>query len=221
MVFAQNISNVGVEEFRKLIGSNNGIILDVRTPEEVAGGYIEGASFINYYDPDFKRKIGLMQKDKPVYVYCASGGRSSGAVKTMAQLGFNDLYNLNGGIRAWQAANFPITKSTAKADKNIRSLSLEEFRSKLGGQQLVLVDFHTVWCAPCKKMAPIVDELQNEYKGRAGVLRVDADKSKEVANHYKVVGVPVFILYKSGKAVWRHTGIIGKKELQQIIDQHL
>lgn len=218
---AQSVKNVGTAEFRSLIEKDNGIILDVRTPEEVASGQIEGSSSINYYDPEFKRKAGLMQKDKVIYVYCASGGRSSAAAQTMINLGFKDVYNLSGGIRAWQAAGYPVTKTTTKTDKNINSLSLDDFQKKIQSEKLLLVDFHTVWCAPCKQMVPVLDELEKEFLGRAGVIRIDADKSKEVAKQYNVVGVPVFILYKSEKAVWRHTGIIEKEKLRQKIEEFL
>jgi len=85
----------------------------------------------------------------------------------------------------------------------------------------VLVDFHTVWCAPCKKMAPVVDKIAGEYKGKAIVLRIDLDKSKEVAAHYQIQGVPVFILFKNGEQKWKHNGIISEEELQKIIKENL
>lgn len=214
---AQSVNNVGAAQFKQLAESGNGIVLDVRTSGEIARGHIKGASFVDYYDPKFKEKVALMQKDKPIYVYCASGGRSAGAARTMASLGFKQVYNLNGGIRAWSYAGYPTTVATTTADKNIKSLSLADFQKSIAGNLPVLVDFHTVWCAPCKRMAPVVDQLEKEVGAKAKVLRVDADKSKETANHYKVRGVPVFIVFKNGKEVWRHTGIISKEELRKAL----
>ena len=63
-------------------------------------------------------------------------------------------------------------------------------------------------------MAPIVDELDKENVGKVEVIRVDVDKSREVAKHYGIQGVPVFILYKNGKEVWRHSGVMEKEALQ-------
>ena len=68
----ETIVNVSALEFQKAI-SSNGIILDVRTPEEVNRGHLENATIINFYDEDFKDKAKLIPKDKEVYVYCLSG----------------------------------------------------------------------------------------------------------------------------------------------------
>ena len=84
----------------------------------------------------------------------------------------------------------------------------------------VLVDFHTVWCAPCKKMAPVIDEIETEYANKAVVNRIDVDKSKEVAKAYDISGVPVFILFVSGEQKWKHNGMISKEELKKQLDQY-
>ena len=64
------IENVSAAEFQALVAQEDGILLDVRTPDEVAQGKIPGASVLNIYDDDFERKLNLMQKDKPIYVDC-------------------------------------------------------------------------------------------------------------------------------------------------------
>lgn len=84
-------------------------ILDVRTPEEVAGGIIKGARIINIRDADFDTKVAAdLDKEKPVLVYCASGVRSSSAIARMKEQGFTMLYNLDGGFSSWvQAGQSP------------------------------------------------------------------------------------------------------------------
>ena len=79
------IEDLSVNEFKALVDSGEGILLDVRTPKEVAQGMIPGASLLNIYDENFERKLNFMQKDKPIYVYCRSGGSSSQAAKTMSK----------------------------------------------------------------------------------------------------------------------------------------
>ncbi len=96
--------DVDVVEFKKLISSNEGQILDVRTPEEWNQGIIEGATKMNYYDNDFKKQLAKLDENKPVYVYCKSGGRSGNAAKQMQRMGFKTVYNLLGGITAWNTA---------------------------------------------------------------------------------------------------------------------
>ena len=81
----------------------------------------------------------------------------------------------------------------------------------------ILVDFHTQWCAPCKKMAPIMDKLQKEFEGKAKILRIDVDTSKEIGTAHKVRGVPVLALFIEGEETWRHIGLIDEDKLREII----
>ncbi len=213
------IENVDAKTFKAFVDAGKGIILDVRTPEEVSAGSINNASIINFYDPDFNAKINLIQKDKQIYVYCRSGGRSSQAAESLKNNGFKKVYNLVGGISEWERKGFPIVKPNIAKDEKIKQISLAEFKSFLKTDKPVLVDFHTVWCSPCRKMAPIIDGIEGKYKGKAVVMRIDVDKSKEVGEAYKIQGVPVFILFKNGKQIWKHNGIVSEEELiKQITD---
>ena len=213
-----SITDVSSKQFWELLNKEDGIILDVRTPDETARGHIEGASFIDFYDPGFEQKINLMQKEKPIYIYCRSGLRGSKAAEIMIENGFGVIYNLNGGIGAWADAGFTIVKPKGWRDENIQELTLNEFNMLLDTEQPILVDFHTQWCAPCKKMAPIVDKLQIEFEGKAIILRVDVDKSKVLAKNYNVQGVPVFIVFINGNEIWRNTGLLKENTLREVIN---
>ena len=215
------IENVDAKTFKELVDAGNGIILDVRTPEEVSEGYINNASTINLYDEDFNAKINLIQKDKQIYVYCKSGGRSSEAAELLKKNGFSKVYNLKGGISEWENKGFPIVKPDGTKDKKIQQITLSDFNTLLATDKPVLVDFHTVWCSPCRKMAPIIDGIEEKYKDKAVVMRIDVDKSKEVGKAYKIQGVPVFILFKNGKEIWKHNGMISEEELKKQIEDNL
>ena len=80
----------------------NAIVVDVRTPEEFAEGYISGAQHINFNAPDFEQKISALDKSKSYFVYCKAGTRSAKAVSKMSELGFTSLYTLDGGYVAWK-----------------------------------------------------------------------------------------------------------------------
>ena len=78
------------------------VLVDVRTPEEVAEGYISGAShFINFYDDDFQTKIKSLDSTKTYVIYCRSGGRSGKAAQFMIDNGFKNVFNLAGGISSY------------------------------------------------------------------------------------------------------------------------
>ena len=103
--------NVSVNEFQQLIEEkNNAILLDVRTPNEVAQGIIENANKIDFYDENFKAKLDELDKSKPVLVYCRSGRRSAIAMSTMRELGFKEVYNLQSGIIGWAEAGLELSK---------------------------------------------------------------------------------------------------------------
>ncbi|MBK7389808.1 MAG: rhodanese-like domain-containing protein [Bacteroidetes bacterium] len=93
--------NVNAAEFAKLIVSKAGIILDVRTAPEVKKGAISNSVNIDFFADDFAAQISKLDKNKPVYVYCASGGRSGEAMAMMSKIGFKTIYNLEGGYSAW------------------------------------------------------------------------------------------------------------------------
>ncbi len=77
-------------------------LVDLRTPAELqTTGKIAGAKAINYNSPDFKSQIGQLDKEKPVIIYCAAGGRSGKALPQLQQMGFKQVYEYSGGINDW------------------------------------------------------------------------------------------------------------------------
>ncbi|MFH1822140.1 MAG: thioredoxin [Patescibacteria group bacterium] len=89
-------------------------------------------------------------------------------------------------------------------------------------QNLVLVDFYAPWCGPCKLMAPIIDELIEENKGKnVKIGKINVDENKENAEKYNVMGIPTLILFKSGKIVDQATGAQSKEMLQNWIDKNV
>jgi len=108
--------DVDVAQFADLAGQPGVQLVDVRTPDEYAGGHLEGAVNIDVRDSSFVRKaIQRLDASRPVLVYCRSGRRSADAAGQLAAKGF-DVTNLSGGILAWQQAQQPITTSTAEMD---------------------------------------------------------------------------------------------------------
>ncbi|MBT8235800.1 MAG: rhodanese-like domain-containing protein [Bacteroidia bacterium] len=82
----------------------NALLIDVRTPEEYSLGHLNEAININWYDIDFKDRIGALDRSKTVYVYCKAGGRSAKAAAVFRELGFKDVVNLEGGYDVYLEA---------------------------------------------------------------------------------------------------------------------
>lgn len=85
----------------------------------------------------------------------------------------------------------------------------------------VLVDFYAVWCGPCKRLAPVVDELAEKYKGRVKVLRVDIDANPKLAKQYGVRAIPTLITYKNGEQVDSSVGLVSKDSIENRIQKLL
>ncbi|MDX5339747.1 MAG: rhodanese-like domain-containing protein [Cyclobacteriaceae bacterium] len=94
------------EEFSQKSG--NGIILDVRTPEEIAQGKIPGSQGLDFYQSNFLEKASEFPKDSEIFIYCAVGARSQEAANLMISQGYTKVYHLQGGIQAWQRSGYPI-----------------------------------------------------------------------------------------------------------------
>ena len=99
---ASEIISLDAQGFKEGLDTTpDAVILDVRTPPEVAEGVIPGAINIDYNAPDFSEKISSLDKSKPYYVYCMGGGRGSKATDKMKAEGFTNVINLEGGYKSW------------------------------------------------------------------------------------------------------------------------
>lgn len=97
-------------EFKAAVDKKIGVLLDIRTADEVKSGYIAGAKNIDWYSPNFKTEVAKLDKTKPLYIYCAAGGRSASARDLLLSLGFKEVHQLTGGIGAWKSAGYPLAK---------------------------------------------------------------------------------------------------------------
>lgn len=97
----KNYEDVNAATFNTLMSETNGIILDVRTPAEFKQSAIDGAINIDSMGSNFAKKIEELDKSKTYFVYCRSGNRSGSACKLMGNAGFENVYNLSGGLMRW------------------------------------------------------------------------------------------------------------------------
>lgn len=107
------VKNISTKKAYELIEERDGdsdfVILDVRTPEEFAEGHIENAVNIDFYADTFPDELDVLDRDKTYLIYCQSGGRSGSATRMMKELGFKDVYNMEGGINIW-CADYPLVR---------------------------------------------------------------------------------------------------------------
>ena len=100
-------------------------IIDVRTPAEFAKGHVNNALNYDWRGNEFDAQIVSLDKSKPVFIYCLSGGRSSAAADKMRAEGFKEVYERQGGLMKWRAANLPETKGAEASPDGLSSRSLK------------------------------------------------------------------------------------------------
>ena len=88
----------------------------------------------------------------------------------------------------------------------------------LKSEQLVMVDFWAVWCAPCRAIAPFVDQIATEYESRVVVGKIDIEQSPDIANRYGIRNIPTILFFKGGELVNRHVGMTSKTALTNILN---
>lgn len=96
----------------------------------------------------------------------------------------------------------------------------ESFGEIINGSTPVLVDFFAEWCGPCKMMKPILQELHSRMGNKVRILKIDIDRSPDVANALQIQSVPTLILFQHGKTLWRKSGVLQAAQLEKIIQQY-
>lgn len=201
--------------FHATLEKSDAQLIDVRTPEEFNKQHLAGAVNIDINSSDFKTRVVSLDKSRPVMVYCLSGGRSAKAASYLQQQGFKTVYDLQGGILQWNAEKKPTVATGAKGT----GMTLLQFQ-ELTRSGLVLVDFFATWCGPCKIMAPRLEAVSSKYSSKLSLLKIDADANSALLDNLHVAALPTFYLFKNGKQVWSHTGLVDQRKLEDIVAAH-
>ena len=94
------------------------------------------------------------------------------------------------------------------------------FDSIINDPRPVIVDFHALWCSPCKMQSPILKEVAAELGDSVRIIKIDVDANNQIASRYNVQSVPTIIVFKNGKQVWRQSGVVSKSQLKSILMQN-
>lgn len=199
------------KSFQDSIRNKKNQLLDVRTSGEYNDGHLEGAFQADWTNLDqFKERVKSLDKHQPIYVYCLAGSRSAAAQKWLIKEGFEQVFNLRGGINAWNLEDLPL-----EGKKEVSQVSKSEFLASLPKDKTVIVDFGAVWCPPCKKMNPIVDELIQEG---SEIIRIDGGTQTQLVKEFQVESFPTFIRFKNGTEEKRIIGVCSKEELKKLLE---
>jgi thioredoxin 1 len=94
---------------------------------------------------------------------------------------------------------------------------MNTFNQIINSNQPVLVDFYADWCAPCRMMSPILEQVAKEMQGQIKVLKVDVDKNREAAMKYGIRSIPTLILFQNGEIKWQGLGVLQADQIKQVV----
>ena len=203
----KTIEGITFEE--KIRSIKNLQLIDVRSPEEYAVEHLENAKNINWNGDDFVSNAEKLDKSKPIFVYCKVGGRSIQAANKLSELGFTEIYNLDGGIMKWKG------KKTSASTVKPTGMNSLQFDKLINSDKKVIINFSAKWCEPCKKMKPYLLKLQEELKGKTSLIMLDADENKTLLESMKITSLPVILIYENGKEVWKNIGFLSEEDLRK------
>ncbi|MHA8051641.1 thioredoxin domain-containing protein [Aquirufa sp. ROCK-SH2] len=203
---------------QKLKSTPNALLLDVRTSGEFGGGHLPNAKNIDFRSPDFATQIKSLDKNKPVLIYCLSGGRSAQAAELMRKEGFT-VTEMKGGYLKWTTKMKPL--EGVPNVKHDQAWDKKEFDKVIAKDEAVVVDFFAKWCAPCIKMMPTVDKLAKDYEGKVTVLKVEADGNQAILQAYGIDEIPGFLVFQKGKLVLKTAGFRVEAQLKELFDTSL
>ena len=107
------------------------------------------------------------------------------------------------------------------AGKNVIELTKANFDETINSDQPVLVDFWAAWCGPCRMIAPIVEELADDYEGKAKIGKLNVDNEVEIAQRYRIMSIPTLLIFKNGEIVDKVVGGRPKQAFAQMLDKHV
>jgi len=215
------IVQAGSEQFNMLTAQQSGILLDVRTKSEFKNGHLPEAGNLNYYALDFRKKLILLPRDQPIYLYCNTGYRSEKAAEILIKNGYTEVYNLQHGIMEWELLNMPVVVEPDARPDTDNKMTPEQYHAILATDLPVFFDFYAPWCGPCRKMMPMIDSLMVKYHPRIKIHKINVDASKKLVKELKLLGVPYLVMLNNGEVRYSKNGSATRSELTSLFDQTL
>ena len=210
---AQPVGDLPPEAYSKAIGVAGIQLLDVRTAGEYRSGHLKGSLQADWTDKaQFADRTQHLDRNRPVYVYCLSGGRSAAAAQYLRANGFREVTNLSGGISAWKTAGMPVEADDPQRAQTARAT----YDALAASAPVVIVDFGAEWCPPCRKMEPVLKSyMEGKSEKTIRLVKMDGGSETELMKEMKVTALPTFILYRNGVEDKRLQGVMTGSELEK------
>ena len=198
-----NSANILLDAFyAKIKSQKNPQIIDARGADEFALNHIESAVNFNTKSEDFEKQVTALNPSEPVFIYSIAAYRSGLLSTELSKRGFTEVYILEGGIASWIGGGKPF-------HSNLKSkLTLPEYKKIVADNHFVLVDIGSKYCATCKTVKPILEDIRTRYGEKLKIVQIELEESPQVIADLKTVKVfPTLILYQNGKIIFKKDGL--------------
>jgi thioredoxin 1 len=196
---------------------SSAVMLDVRTPQEFSVSRIKGAINIDVTQTDFEEKIKQLDKSKKIFVYCRSGSRTNDATAILVKNGFSVVI-LQQGLMSWINAGFELENTDPGTGEKRLSVP-EQLEKLMAGNKLVMVDFYTDWCRPCKMMEPFVNQIKQERENDVIVMKINTDNEQGLAQKYNIQSIPTLVLFKNNEVLYYQPGYHDYDQLNSLVSK--
>ncbi|WP_029273015.1 rhodanese-like domain-containing protein [Flavobacterium sp. KJJ] len=188
--------------YAKIKAQKNPQIIDARGPEEFALNHIEGALNFNTKSDNFEKAVAALNPSEPVFIYSIAAYRSGLLSTELSKKGFSEVYILDGGIASWIGGGKPFYT-------NLKSkLSIAEYKKIIAENNYVLVDIGSKYCATCKTVKPILEDIRAQYGEKLKIIQIELEESPQVIADLKTVKVfPTLLFYQNGKIIFKKDGL--------------
>lgn len=100
-------------------------------------------------------------------------------------------------------------------------MEVDEFNALINSEEIVFVDFYAPWCAPCRKMTPMIDSHKTEYKDRITIVKINVDVSKKLMRELGIVSVPYLVLYHKENILFSRNGLISREKIKELFNKNI
>lgn len=204
------VKKLSAAEFAEQIKSlPKGVVIDARTAQEFEAGHLQDAANYNVLAPEeFDQQIASLDRSIPVFVYCQSGKRSTVAANKLQAAGFNNIYELRGGIKEWRESK--LNESTETASRMTR----KQFEDLLETDKPVLVEFYFSSCEDCRKLETNLRAVVKKKGDAVKFIRINTATNPVISQQLFVGTVPVVHLYKNKQLIWATSGVVKKSRIR-------
>ena len=196
--------------YAKIKSQKNPQIIDARGADEFALNHIDRAVNFNLKSEDYEKQVAILNPAQPVFIYSIAAYRSGLLSTELIKRGFSEVCILEGGIASWIGGGKPFYT-------NLKSkLTLPEYKKIIADNTYVLVDIGSKYCATCRTVKPILENLRTQYGEKLKIVQIELEESPQVIADLKTVKVfPTLILYQNGEIVFKKDGL---GDLQNDVD---